>query len=69
MPARPPTNSLRRWPDLGGKGSFSANGYQGQFTVCIPDLDMVIVRHGQTDAAKGPNVKAWIKAIADCFRA
>lgn len=56
------------WLDLGGTGSFSANGYQGQFTVCIPDLDMVIVRHGQTDAAKGPNVKAWIKAIADCFR-
>lgn len=56
------------WLGLGGAGSFSANGYQGQFTVCVPDLDMVIVRHGKTDAAKGPEVKAWIKAIADCFR-
>lgn len=57
------------WLGLGGAGSFSANGYQGQFTVCIPDLDMVIVRHGKTDAAKGPAVKAWIMAISDCFRA
>lgn len=56
------------WIGMGGAGSFSANGYLGQFTVCIPDLDMVIVRHGNTDASKGPNVKAWIKAIADCFR-
>lgn len=56
------------WLGMGGEGSFSANGYDGQFTVCIPDLDMVIVRHGKTDASKGPNVKAWIKAIADCFR-
>ena len=56
------------WLGMGGAGSFSANGYQGQFTLCVPDLDMVIVRHGKTDAAKGPEVKAWIKAIADCFR-
>lgn len=57
------------WLGLGGKGSFSANGYEGQFTCCIPDLDMVIVRHGKTNALQGPHVKAWIKAIADCFRA
>lgn len=56
------------WIGLGGEGSFSANGYEGQFTVCMPDLDMVIVRHGKTNAAQGPNVKAWIKTIADCFR-
>ncbi len=56
------------WIGIGGEGSFSANGYLGQFTVCIPALDMVIVRHGNTDASNGPNVKAWIKAIADCFR-
>lgn len=56
------------WIGMGGPGSFSANGYQGQFTVVIPDLDMVIVRHGKTDASIGPNVKAWIRQIADCFR-
>lgn len=56
------------WIGMGGPGSFSANGYQGQFTVVIPDLDMVIVRHGKTDASVGPNVKAWVGQVADCFR-
>ncbi|MGV8996330.1 MAG: serine hydrolase domain-containing protein [Parvibaculaceae bacterium] len=56
------------WLGLGGPGSFSANGYEGQFTCCIPDLDMVIVRHGKTNALQGPEVKAWIRAVADCFR-
>jgi CubicO group peptidase (beta-lactamase class C family) len=67
-----PTDSGRYgaqwWLDVGGPGSFSANGYEGQFTVCCPDIDLVIVRHGKTPAAQGDNVKAWLKGIADCFR-
>ena len=57
------------WIGTGGPGSFSANGYEGQFTVICPDIDMVIVRHGKTPADRSDNVKAWLKAIADCFRA
>lgn len=56
------------WIGLGGPGSFSANGYEGQYTVALPDLDMVLVRNGKTPADKQDNVKAWLKAIADCFR-
>lgn len=56
------------WIGAGGPGSFSANGYEGQFTVVCPDLDMVIVRHGKTPAEQSNNVKAWLKGIADCFR-
>ncbi|MCE9649620.1 MAG: beta-lactamase family protein [Parvibaculum sp.] len=56
------------WLGVGGPGSFSANGYEGQFTVCCPDIDLVIVRHGKTPAAQSDNVKAWLKGIADCFR-
>ncbi|HEY4344176.1 MAG TPA: serine hydrolase [Parvibaculum sp.] len=56
------------WIGTGGPGSFSANGYEGQFTVICPDIDMVIVRHGKTAAEQGNNVKAWLKDIADCFR-
>jgi CubicO group peptidase (beta-lactamase class C family) len=55
------------WLDLAGAGSFSANGYEGQFTVVIPERDMVIVRHGATPADKTDNVKRWIKSIAECF--
>jgi CubicO group peptidase (beta-lactamase class C family) len=57
------------WLGLAGPGSFSANGHEGQYTVVIPRLDMVIVRHGATDAAKLQNVKRWIADIADCFAA
>ncbi len=56
------------WLGLGGPGSFSANGFEGQFTVIIPELDMVIVRHGKSPAAKSDSVKSWIRAISDCFR-
>ena len=55
------------WLDLGGPGSFSANGYDGQFTVCVPDLDLVLVRHGQSEAQKDA-VKPWIGQVVDCFR-
>ncbi len=55
------------WLDIGGPGSFSANGYDGQFIVCVPDLDLVVVRHGRSEAQKEA-VKAWIGKAVDCFR-
>lgn len=57
------------WLDLGGPGSFSANGYDGQYTVCVPDLDMVLVRHGATPLDKKDDLKRWIGEVVDCFRA
>jgi CubicO group peptidase (beta-lactamase class C family) len=66
-----PTDSGRYgahwWLDLAGPGSFSANGYDGQFTVVVPERDMVIVRHGATPADRADNIKRWIKSIAECF--
>jgi len=56
------------WLDIAGPGSFSAIGYDGQFTVCIPDLDMVIVRHGATPLEKKDALKAWVGEVADSFR-
>lgn len=56
------------WLGLGGPGSFSANGFEGQFTIVVPDLDLVLVRHGKTPANLGPNVKTWMAAVIDCFR-
>jgi CubicO group peptidase (beta-lactamase class C family) len=55
------------WLDIAGPGSFSANGYQGQFTVIVPERDLVLVRHGATDASLMQNVKDWIRALAECF--
>jgi CubicO group peptidase (beta-lactamase class C family) len=55
------------WLDIAGPGSFSANGYEGQYTVVVPDLDLVVVRHGKSEAVKD-NVRAWLKAVVGCFR-
>ncbi|MDQ0463188.1 CubicO group peptidase (beta-lactamase class C family) [Caulobacter ginsengisoli] len=56
------------WLGIAGPGSFSANGYDGQFTVVVPDLDMVIVRHGATPMDLKQNLPVWIRALADAFR-
>ena len=56
------------WLDLGGPGSFSANGYDGQYTVCAPDLDLVLVRHGATPLDQKDELKRWIGQVVDCCR-
>lgn len=56
------------WLDMAGPGSFSANGYEGQYTVLVPDLDLVVVRHGKTPLDLKDNVPSWIAAVADAFR-
>ncbi len=56
------------WLEIAGPGSFSANGYDGQFTVCVPELDLVLVRHGATPAEQMDRGIAWIGEVVDCFR-
>lgn len=56
------------WLDMVGPGSFSANGYEGQYTILVPDLDMVLVRHGATPLELKDNPPAWLKSIVALFR-
>ncbi len=56
------------WLGLGGLGSFSANGHEGQFTIVVPDLDLVLVRHGKTPADLSQNLKDWMAGVVACFR-
>lgn len=56
------------WLDMAGPGSFSANGFEGQYTVLIPDLDLIIVRHGKTPLDLKDNVPDWIATLAGAFR-
>ena len=56
------------WLDIAGPGSFSANGYDGQYTVCVPDLDLVLVRHGATPLELKDELKDWIGEVVGCFR-
>ncbi len=54
------------WVGLAGPGSFSANGFEGQFIVCCPDRDLILVRNGVTPGDKEP-IKAWLREIAETF--
>jgi CubicO group peptidase (beta-lactamase class C family) len=55
------------WLDVAGPGSFSANGFQGQYVVVVPDRDLVVVRLGATSDDALQPVKDWITAVAACF--
>ncbi|MHB8529273.1 MAG: serine hydrolase domain-containing protein [Caulobacteraceae bacterium] len=55
------------WLDLAGSGSFSANGYDGQYIVICPDRDLIIVRHGATPLSAKDTLKAWLNALAARF--
>jgi CubicO group peptidase (beta-lactamase class C family) len=56
------------WLGLGGEGSFSANGYDGQYTLLAPDLDLVLVRHGATPLALKDNLAAWVTETVEALR-
>jgi CubicO group peptidase (beta-lactamase class C family) len=57
------------WLGLGGEGSFSANGYEGQYTLLVPDLDLVMVRHGRTPLDAKENLAAWMRDVVEDLRA
>lgn len=46
---------------------FAAHGYEGQYTVVVPDRDLVVVRLGKTPVERQPEVRAWIAEIIRCF--
>ncbi|MDP1632561.1 MAG: serine hydrolase [Caulobacter sp.] len=56
------------WLGLGGPGSFSANGYEGQYTVLVPDLDLILVRHGGTPLDLKDALRGWIGGVVEGLR-
>lgn len=55
------------WLGLGGPGSFSANGYGGQYIVCVPRLDLIVVRHGDSIGDFRDPVRDFMRAAVACF--
>jgi CubicO group peptidase (beta-lactamase class C family) len=55
------------WLDIAGSGSFSANGYEGQFIIIVPQRDLVLVRLGKSRAEVQDHVKQWLREVAECF--
>jgi CubicO group peptidase (beta-lactamase class C family) len=48
-------------------GIFSAWGYEGQYLVVVPALDLVVVRMGRTEAARRPALRRQLSALVSSF--
>ena len=55
------------WLALDGSGRFSANGYRGQYVVCDPARDLVLVRLGGSTPEQRPNVVRHLLEIVESF--
>ena len=49
-------------------GSFWANGYEGQAILCVPALDLVVVRLGRSPATASGPLRRWRADVVDAFR-
>lgn len=49
------------WPDLAG--SFACHGYEGQYTVVVPDRELVVVHLGKCPAAQRSIVNDHLRRI------
>lgn len=49
-------------------GRFWASGYEGQRIICVPALDLVIVRLGKTPIELRANLETFLDDVVDCFR-
>jgi CubicO group peptidase (beta-lactamase class C family) len=56
------------WADNDDLGTFGAHGFEGQRILCVPALDLVLVRLGRTHADRGPTLDAHLMEIVNLFR-
>jgi hypothetical protein len=50
-----------------GLGTFRASGYQGQWILATPALDLLAVRLGRSDESCNDACTAWRAAIVDAL--
>jgi hypothetical protein len=53
---------------MAGDGSFSANGYEGQYTLLVPDLDLILVRHGRSPLEVKEALRQWVQDTVTLIR-
>lgn len=53
--------------DCSDINGFGAHGYEGQYTLVVPDRDLVVTRLGKTPVENQPEVRAWLADIVRCF--
>ncbi|MEJ7583717.1 MAG: serine hydrolase [Acidimicrobiales bacterium] len=55
------------WTNGDHRGSFAADGFEGQRIYLLPDRDLVIVRLGKTHTDHSQTMDAHLMEVADCF--
>jgi CubicO group peptidase (beta-lactamase class C family) len=55
------------WLRLVSEDSFHCSGFQGQYILCVPSKDLVLVRLGDTPQNRRDNVRAWLSELVDGF--
>jgi CubicO group peptidase (beta-lactamase class C family) len=53
------------WPDY--DGALGCHGYEGQYTVVVPDRDLVVVHLGKTPAANRSSVVEPLRGIIEAY--
>ena len=51
------------WPQFAG--SLACHGYEGQYTLVVPDREIVLVHLGKTDIDTAPELRARLATIVD----
>lgn len=57
------------WVVPDGLGTFQCQGYDGQRTIMVPALDLIIVRLGQTALENRARLNDFMTKLVECFRA
>ncbi len=52
------------WPDL--PGSLAAHGYEGQYTLVVPDRELVVVHLGKAPADRRPLLNDLLRELVAC---
>ncbi|MBW2294701.1 MAG: serine hydrolase, partial [Deltaproteobacteria bacterium] len=55
------------WLRLAGEDSFHCSGFQGQYTLCIPSRDLVVVRLGVSTPEHREFVRLWLQQFVELF--
>jgi len=55
------------WTREGPYGTFWAAGHEGQYIDLCPDLDLILVRMGRTDADHSDALKRWRTEVIEAF--